>query len=208
VLLPPPPPPPSDWDDVEGFLLHGALLELDRGFAPMPALAAFSGEDPVAFGNLRPFEPGEVVPALVEVLALLLPLGVDRLALLLPARAWSLRDPIPPVTDEIDLRTPVLVVVRGDGHEQPCATDATVQELLAPAAPEDDWSLGASLAPGSGDDDRLAHALTILLDHRDELRADLGEDTLVQQLGRILLLGHELALAAACTERLTLASTR
>lgn len=202
-----PPPRPSDWDDVGDYLLAGALVELNHGHPPAPALAAFAGEDPIAIGNLRPFDPGEVVPALVEVLALLLPLGVDRLALLLPARAWSLLDPIPPVTDDVDLRTRVLVVVTGDGHDQPCDTDATVQELLAPAAPEDRWSLGEPLAPDSGADDRLSHALTILLDHRDELQAELTEDALVQQLGRILLLGHELALAPASTHRLTLAST-
>jgi len=206
VLLPP--LPPTDWDEVESFLLDGALRELDHGLAPLPALAAFAGEDPVAVGNLRPFEPGEVVPALVEVLALLLPLAVDRLALLLPARAWSTADPIPPVTDGIDLRAPVLVVVRGDGHQQPCTTAATVQELLPPETPDELWELGVPLSPGSGDDDRLAHALTILLDHRDELRSDLTEDTLVQQLGRILLLGHELALGEESTERLTRASTR
>ncbi len=203
-----PPPPPTHWEEVESFLLDGALLELDHGLAPLPALAAFAGEDPVAVGNLRPFEPGEVVPALVEVLALLLPLEVDRLALLLPARAWSVADPIPPVTDEVDLRTPVLVVVRGDAHEQACITDATVQELLVPETPEALWRLGVPLPAGSEYDDRLAHALSILLDHRHELRADLTEDTLVQQLGRILLLGHELALGEEPTERLTRASTR
>ncbi len=203
-----PPLPPTDWDEIESFLLDGALTELDHGFAPLPALAAFAGEDPVAVGNLRPFEPGEIVPALVEVLALLLPLEVDRLALLLPARAWSIADPIPPVTEGIDLRTPVLVVVQGDGHEQPCVTDATVQELLAPETPDQPWGLGVPLSPGDEHDDRLAHALTILLDHRDELRADLTEDTLVQQLGRVLLLGHELALGEESTDRLTRASTR
>lgn len=203
-----PPTPPTDWDEVESFLLEAALGELDLDLAPLPALAAFAGDDPVAVGNLRPFEPGGIVPALVEVLALLLPLDVDRLALLLPGRAWSTADPIPPVTEDIDLRTPVLVVVRGDGHQQPCVTDATVLELLAPATRDEPFELGARLPAGSEDDDRLAHALEILLDHRDELRADLAEDTLVQQLGRILLLGHELALGEECRDRLTRASTR
>jgi hypothetical protein len=78
------------FDDAEPLLL--ALLADDVGTGPglAPTLLAFAGDRPLGLIRLRPHGSGEIVDVLVEILALLLPLGMDRAALALPGRAWSL----------------------------------------------------------------------------------------------------------------------
>lgn len=200
-----PPPPSWTWDDIDDHLLAGARSALHAGSTPLPTIAAFVGEEPVAVGVLRPFDERGPLPAVVELLALLLPCEVDRLALLLPGRAWSLQDPVAPVCDAGDLRARVVVVVRADGLERPCATRT---RLLA-VAPSEDGDPPALIDAGVDGTDLEApvvDALRILLDARDELHADADGAELIAQLGRVLLLGHELALSPQLAERLALAS--
>lgn len=199
-------PPPLLWTEIEPFLLDGASHDLAVGVGPLPTLAAAIDEDVVALGVLRPFDDTGPVPALVELLALLLPLGVNRVALRLSGRAWSTLDPIPPVSDSVDLRARVLVLVQADGLPRPCSISTQLHEVQ-PAATAPGWTLGAPLvdtevAPVAP----LIEALGILLDRRDELEGDVTGATLIAQLGRVLLLGHELTLAPELAARLTAAS--
>ncbi len=200
-------PPLQAWTDVETFLLEEARHDLAAGVGPLPTLAAGIDDEVVALDTLRPFDGTGPVPAVVEVLALLLPLGVNRVALRLSGRAWSTLDPIPPVSDAGDLRARVLVLVQADGRPRPCAISSQLHELQ-PEPTSGGWTLGEEIADIEEPPDApLTEALGILLDRRDELRGDTTGAALVAQLGRVLLLGHELALAPELAFRLTAAST-
>src|SRR6056297_1966620 len=188
-------PPLHSWSDVETFLLDDATHDLSVGVGPLPTLAAAIGDEVVALATLRPFDDTGPVPALVEVLALLLPLGVDRVALRLTGRAWSTLDPIPPVDEAGDLRARVLVLVRADGRRRPCRLSTQLHELR-PEPTTSGWTLGAAITDAEEQPAApLLEALGILLDRRDELEEDATGATLVSQLGRILLLGHQITLA-------------
>ena len=70
-----------------------------------------AGQDPAA---VHAVGVSGMVPALVEVLCLLLPLGTDRVALLATGRAWTLDEPEPSVDGEDDPRRPILLIVTAD----------------------------------------------------------------------------------------------
>ena len=195
------------WEEAEGFLLELAAGDLDAGTWPLPTLLACIDDEAVAVNTLRPFDEEELVPALVEVLALLLPLGVNRVALLLPGRAWSTLDPIPPVAEEGDLRARVLILLQADGGHRPCRYSSRLRELREEPG-DGRWRIGEVVAEGSQDAEApVLDALGILLDRRDELRRDTTGSALVAQLGRVLLLGHRLALTPRLAVPLTHAST-
>ncbi len=201
-------PPLPTWEQSERFLLDLAAGDLAAGGWPLPTLLACIDDEAVAVDTLRPFDEEGPVPALVEVLALLLPLGINRVALLLPGRAWSTIDPIPPVTDEGDLRARVLMLVQADGLHRPCRHVSRVRELHEEPG-DGRWRIGEVVIEGSEEPEApVLDALGILLDRRDELRRDTTGSALVAQLGRVLLLGHQLALAPRLAVPLTHASAR
>lgn len=84
-------------------------LDVELGDEPRHRIAGFRGEEPLAVIDLRPFPPGGIHAPMVEAVAGLLPLGADRLAAALPGRAWSMDDPVVPVSDDGDLRQRVLM---------------------------------------------------------------------------------------------------
>jgi hypothetical protein len=105
----------QSWDDVEQFLIDEARRDLERGDEmARPCLVAFRGESPRFVAFLRDFVKGEYHAPIVELLALAAPLDADRLALGMTARAWSLEDPVVPVTQDGDLRQRVLMIERAD----------------------------------------------------------------------------------------------
>ncbi|MFU8839181.1 MAG: hypothetical protein ACNA8R_00480 [Nitriliruptoraceae bacterium] len=199
-------PPVSTWDEVPAYLLEVAHRDLGVAPVPLPSLVAFAGDRPIAIGVLRPFDANGPVPALIELLALLLPLGVDRLALTLTGRAWSSEDPVPPVCEDGDLRQPVLVLITADASRGTCALTSELRAILPEDDPSAGWRLGEGLTGDELPEAPLVDALRILLDHRDELTDETSDEALVTQLGRILLLGHALALAPEPTERLVRSS--
>lgn len=200
-------PPLRTWEQAEAFLLEAAGTDLAAGLSPAPSLVACIDDEPVAIGTLRPFDEEGPVPPLVEVLALLLPLGVNRVALLLAGRAWSTLDPIPPVTEDHDLRARVVVLVQADGVPGPCRLTTQLRELER-GSPTGGWRLGEPLDDAEEQPIApLLEALAILIDRRDELDGDTTGNALVAQLGRVLLLGHELALAPRVATPLAHAST-
>lgn len=193
------------WSEASDLLLGWATHDLDAGEPPRPGLLAFAGDEPLGSAMLRPFATGQVVSALIELLALLIPMGADRLVLSLPGRVWSLDDPIPPVSDTVDLRTRVVVVTTADAHAGPCRTRVTLHPFeVEPQG----WRWTTPVTPDEPPEAPALWAMGTLLDARHDLALDGadGQLRLAAQLGRVLLLGHELALAPAAARRLQLAS--
>ncbi len=199
-------PPVSTWDEAPGYLLDLAHRDLATAAAPLPSIVAFSGEEPTAIGVLRPFDDGGPVPALIELLALLLPLGVDRLALTLSGRAWSGADPVVPVCEDGDLRQQVLLLIRADASSGSCTVQTELRAILPDDHPTDGWRLSDPLLDGELPEAPLVDALRVLLEHREELESEASDQALLTQLGRILLLGHALALAPEPSDRLVRSS--
>jgi len=186
------------WTDVG--LMHRAFAEVDVRFdgTPLPRLIGFAGDEPLAMVTLRPFDPGEALGPMIEALAFLLPFGANRISAGFPGRGWSLDDPIPPVTDEVDLRQRIVVEMR-------VVQDATVSSCLHPFAINDGaivWEEPLDLGPPEG---HLAHALAVTMAGRHTVRVGPGD--ILEQLARMGVRGHELAVApqgAVWLERLAL----
>lgn len=184
-----PVPPLTTWTHLDD--LHRWYAELDAP-DPRPHLVGFAGERPAVLVGLRPFPPGGHRGPLVEALALALPLGADRVSLGLPGRAWSLDDPVPPVTEGADLRQRVLTQVAVDGHG---TGPPTVRTRLHPFRAVGDgglvWDAAVDPGPASG---WVTDALVTLLDRRTEAVLGLTDDQVGAQLTRLLHLGHEVLL--------------
>lgn len=189
------------WEDVEQLAMDEAERDLADG-APMarPLLAAWAGEVPLLLAFLRDFEQGAYHDALSELLALTTPLGADRLAFAVTARAWSLDDPIPPVAEGVDLRQRVLMVERVD------ATRGAVEHrsvLIPFDEPVPDapvrWRERQDL-PGS--EGWIASALAGSVSRRARRRGQLSDRTIAARAVRLVELGHLLALAPSVSDRL------
>jgi hypothetical protein len=191
--------PPRSWTDATDTLLAFASDDLDAGGVPLPMLVAFEGDEPHALVTLRPFEPGEMLQALVEILSLLLPLGADRLVCSLPARGPT------GTGHEQELDARYLLLITADGHVGPCRTDLA----LCPGEPTaQGWRWGQPVPELADPHNPLPAALSVLLDARDELvTGPSGELRLAAQFGRVLLLGHELVVAPRLARRLELATS-
>lgn len=201
-------PLPPPWSQATDGLLGEATVTLVTGATIGPLLFAYADEEPVATVALRPFPPAGAPQALLEVLALLLPVGVDGVVLRLPGRAWPLDDPCWEDT-EVDLRLPVLLVLRADGRDRPSRCDAALYALHRQDDGTPWWDPLAADVPS---DDGLLGLLGGLLDVRAELGGHGDDDLRVPaQLSRVLLLGHAVALAPRLAdeiERRTVAPPR
>jgi hypothetical protein len=178
------------WDEVEVDLRVETTLALDEGRPPPPLLVAFAGPRPVAVTALRPFDDGDALQALIEVLALLLPLGTDRLALSLPGIA---RDPDPgaPPTAPADGQLLVLVATV-EAWPEGSRQRARLHPLRRRGA---QWQWGAESTEIDAEAMPLLEALGRLLERRDSLRrVDPTDGELHRQLARCVLLGHTVAL--------------
>lgn len=181
------------WADVDD--LHRWLAELDAP-DPAPHLAAFAGDQLLVVIRLRPFAPGAYQGPLVEALALALPLGADRVSLALPGRAWSLDDPVPPVTDGADLRQRVLTQVSVDGHGpgRPDVRMALHPFDADPATAGLDWQEAVDPGPGEG---WITDALATLVAAREDVATGGSADERRCQVARLETLGHLVVLTAA-----------
>jgi hypothetical protein len=192
------------WCDDTVRLLQLAANDLADGLPPRPTLTAYAGEQPLAIVGLRPFGPGELLGPLVELAALLLPLGADRFGLAVPGRAWSLDDPVPPVLDEVDLRRTVLTVLQIDGHGTDAPrTDGTLHpyEVDASGQVVFDTAIGVGWPEGPATD-----GLLTLVRGRHEVTAAWPQATVVQ-FARCLLRGHHVVLAPPVAEHLEALTT-
>jgi hypothetical protein len=192
--------------EAEPLLLRLLADDIQDGRGLASTLLAFAGDRPLCVVRLRPHEAGEVVSALLEILALLLPLGADRIVLALPGRVWSAEDPIAPVTDEVDLRQPVVVHVDADAHGGPCRVRVRLRPFDVDERGRCWWQ--EEVDPEGPLDAPLVAALQVLLDRRHDLEGtDRSGAQVAAQFGRVLLLGHEVLLAPPTVEALIAASS-
>lgn len=187
------------WDEVELDLRVEATLQLDEGSVPAPLLVAFGDDDLVGAVRLRPFDGAEVLPALVEVLALLLPLGASRLALGLPGEVReTLEGP-----DDV----PDAVLVVATAQVTPEGGTDLAGRVLALAFDGDCWQWRDEQAVDlDADTWEVTRALAILLRAQETVPVGPRDEeelhALQAQLGRCLLLGHEVLFDTAVADRL------
>jgi hypothetical protein len=190
------------WSDIEALLVGLAGDDLAEDGEVHPALVALSGDTLAFLAFLRPFEKGCYADPMIELLALAMPLGCDRLALSIGGRVWSLEDPIPPVSDEADLRQRALVLYYVDGTG-PVVSDSVLHPF--------DLVDGAVVwAPPVGDlggaQGWIPEALRLSVERREELAT--GDAEIRRQAARCERLGHEVHLGPEVAERLLAAPER
>lgn len=186
------------WDDIERFLLDEATEDLRHGQDIRPCLVAFAGDQPLLLGFLRPFPKGDYADPITELIALAAPLGADRLALSMGARAWSLIDPIPPVVPGVgDLRQRVLVIERADGSRGAARGASSAHPYDLNNKNQVTW--GTPIRQ-PGNDGWISRALTVSIDHRQHISGSVAETR--RQADRCVRLGHTVALAPAVWDRL------
>ena len=110
------------WPDVADLFWSCAEADLADTGEVHPAFGAFRGHDLQFLAWLRPFAKGEHLVPVAELAALAVGLGSDRLALSIGARAWSLEDPVPPVTAGADLRQRVVAITLVEAAGARCVT--------------------------------------------------------------------------------------
>ena len=185
--------------------MHRFLAEGDAP-VPRPWLVAFDEDELLVLVGLRPFAPGQYEGPLVEAMALVLPLGADRVSVALPARAWSLDDPVPPVTADADLRQRVLTQVTIDGHGRATPEVRTrLHPFRLPSGRPDAAPLvwDDALDPGRGEG-WLPDALAAMVAGRGRIGVDATVDEYRQQLLRLHDLGHDVLLTPRGRDRVGL----
>lgn len=185
------------WDEwVVELLRAGADLDLRIDGEAIPRFIAAEGELPLVVADVRSFPKGGYHDPLIELMALAVPMGADRVAVGITGRVASLEDPIPPVVDGVgDLRQPVLVVELVDGHRQP-ARASTVLVPFDLAGREVRWHAPFDPGPGEG---WIPSALSLLVDRRDEMEVRPGD--VLEQAERCAMLGHALTFEAEAAVR-------
>lgn len=180
------------WTDQPQLLADLAAGDLEAGIDIRPTLIAFVADEPLFLATLRPFAKGGHHDPIMEVAALALGLGATRIALSLAGRAWSTRDPVPPVVEGVgDLRERVLVVHAADGEADPVACRSIVHRL-------DGDRLGAVAC--DTDEEVLGWVVELLRRVVADPMPD-GADAL-QQATRCDALGHDMAWAEEGLRRL------
>lgn len=155
-----------------------------------PSLTAFRDGRELLIAWLRPFEQGAYADPIIEVAALALPLGANQLAVCLSGRAWSLDDPVPPVSDDTDLRQQVIMVQAADGTTSPPSIHTTLQPYDGERGVV---SFEEPVDPGP-DDGWISHTLTTLTqpDASGSTWEDAPAGELYRQAARVVRLGHDL----------------
>ena len=183
------------WDDVEDLLVACAQDDLEDTGEVQPALVAFAGDALRFIAWLRPFAKGAYAEPLIELFALAAPLDADRLAVSVAGRAWSLEDPIPPVSADADLRQRILLLHRCDGASGTLRARSTLHafDLTADGVA---WGERHELGSGEG---WIPRALEVAIRTRDRLRAPDAE--IGRQARRVVELGHALHVAPDVAHR-------
>lgn len=179
-------PPLHDFAQVAD--LHRWYAELDAPY-PRPHLVGYAGDRALVLIGLRPFGPGAHENPLIEAMALALPLGSDRVSLAMPGRAWSMDDPVVPVTDDGDLRQRVLTQVTVDGHGQ-APPQVTMRLHPFDLVGDDRIAWGTALDPGTGEG-WIAEAMTCMVAGRGDVGRDADPDEVTEQAVRLVMRGHE-----------------
>lgn len=168
--------------------LHRWYAELDAP-DPRPHLVGFAGDAALVLIGLRPFGPGAYENPLIEAMALALPLGSDRVSLAMPGRAWSMDDPVVPVTEDGDLRQRVLTQVTVDGHGH-ATPDVTMRLHPFDVVDGERLHWHDPLDPGPGEG-WIADAMACMVAGRHDIGRDADPDAITEQAVRLVMLGHE-----------------
>lgn len=178
---------PLPFDQFDELAQCMATLDVELGGEPRHRVVGYHGSEPLVMLDLRPFPPGGIHTPMVEAVASMLPLGANRIAAALPGRAWSVHDPVAPVSDDGDLRQRVLLLTtarRGWAPRtwlRPFDLDEGGLEWRDQVL-EDDTTEGW-----------VPHALQVAADADWPLDAPAA----ATQLARCARLGHEVLLAPA-----------
>lgn len=105
------------WKDVGALFRSCAESDLLAHGEVDPAIGAFDGEELQFLAWLRPFGKGHHGRPLLELSALAVLLGANRMVVSMGARAWSMDDPVPPVIEDADLRQRVVAMTFVDGSD-------------------------------------------------------------------------------------------
>lgn len=186
------------WDDVEAFLKAQAEDDLAATGEIHPALAAFTGDELRFVAWLRWFEKGKYHRPLIELFTLSMALDADRLALSLGGRAWSLEDPIPPVTEDADLRQRVLVIHMADGCGARVECRSALHAFELRGQDEVAW-LGRH-DMGAGGRSWIMTATRLAVENRDQM--DSSDEEAARQARRVAALGHRLWIPPPVAARL------
>lgn len=176
--------------------------DLESGFddGRMYVAATAAGE-PLLVAVSRPFAKGRYDGPLIELGSLALGLGADRVTVGLTGRAWSLDDPVVPVTDEGDMRQRVLNIHEADGRGR---REPTMRSWLLPFDLADDrlrWHEEVVPGPAVG---WLVDALRITVGSRAQLQC--RPEDVVGQLARCDRLGHAVHLSEHAAAQLLAAA--
>ncbi len=180
------------WDSVSDILRIEAERDLRHAGQPGLYVAAADGDAALLVARSRPFDEGDHLRPVIELVALAVALGADRVAVAIGGRAWSLDDPIPPTAGAVDLRQPVLAVHLADGHGDhvELATQVHTWQL------EDGdvvWDEIADTGGAAGVIADLLHSVLDGLGHFDELiRAQ--PEAVLEQFARCDARGHDVHL--------------
>lgn len=186
------------WGELDIFFRDTTEDTLLATGEVMPCLAAFAGQRGLLLADLRPFEKGRYAEPLIELLALALPLGADRLAVAFGGRAWSLDDPpTPMVPGDPDLRQRILTIHRADGAGLRVRSEAVMWPFeLADGA--------VTWHPPLHTDEAVAGWIPEALNKAVEHRERLGQpaEVALAQAERCARLGHRVHLSPEVGERL------
>jgi hypothetical protein len=179
------------WDDTEAVLREEARLDLERTGAVGPALVAFAGDHPLFLAFLRPFRRGHYHDPVIELLALAMPLGANRLAMSVPGRITSLEDPIAPVVPGVgDLRQRGVIISRADAMGCGPGGEPVVEQVIWPyelLAGAVRWGPPLRTRDGAG---WIIDAIRIAAAHGGELPRVTPQAR--RQLRRCQRLGHDI----------------
>lgn len=190
----------QDWHAVDQFAVETATTDLAEHGEVRPLLLAFAGDRLCFFAFLRWFPKGGYADPVIELLALAMPLGANRLAFSVTGRLTSLADPVAPVTAEGDLRQRALVIESVDGAAGALRRHSTIHPFDL-AGDGVVWGAPVRLTGGQG---WIADALRLSVQRRGELARVATDDIRAQAL-RCVALGHDLYLDSPVRARLGLA---
>ncbi|HVL98937.1 MAG TPA: hypothetical protein VM324_06580 [Egibacteraceae bacterium] len=191
---------PLRWHDVERFTVQTATADLLGRGEVRPLLVGFMGEEQCVVAFLRGFPNGAYTDPIIEVLALAMALGADRLAFAAAGRLTSLDDPIPPVTEDADLRQRALVVEYADGAGPTPLQHSCIHPFTLSSSGVV-WDVTLHLTGGRG---WIPDALRIAVSSGDQLAGEATDADIRSQAERCVTLGHDLALGPTVRARLGL----
>lgn len=183
------------WRHATVLLRDRAAVELQAVGAMRPALLAYAGDDLVATVGLRPCVGGDEQHAVIEVLALLLPLGTDRIAACTEASIRPV-DQDSPARRAVRTRALLVVLADASGRALPRVTTGVLPftlDAVRPCGRAPRWHPQLQLDCGDG---WIASTLRLLMPDTTGLARRRDQLDLVGQHVRCTRLGHDIRLLA------------